>query len=146
NLARVAGALQVLRSAATHGFSADDYAEPKLTERVAGLQESKKTANAPDRLQQLGDLDARVTTALLAFGRDVAVGRTTPSAIDRRWKARRELPDLVGTLNHAAGGDLKGWIDTVRPQHPEYAALQQALINLQAQRDKGGWPRVPSGT
>ena len=101
---------------------------------------------SPDRLQQIAELDARLTTALLAFGRDVAAGRTTPAAIDRRWKARRELPDLVGTLDHAARGDLKTWIDAVRPQHPEYAALQQALLNLQAQREKGAWSKVPAGT
>ena len=92
----------------------------------------------------MAELDVRLTTALLAFGRDVAAGRTTPAALDRRWKARRELPDLAGTLN-AAGGDLEAWIDTVRPQHPEYAALQQALINLQTQREKGGWSKVPAG-
>src|SRR5205085_3721127 len=89
-------------------------------------------------------LDVRLTTALLAFGRDVAVGRTTPAALDPRWKARRELPDLVGALNRAAGRDLKTWIDVIRPPHPEYAALQQALSSLYAQRQKGGWPKVPA--
>src|SRR5207247_10484970 len=76
----------------------------------------------------------------------VEAGGTTPAVVDRRWKLRRELPDLAGTLNRAAGSDVKTWIDTVRPPHPEYAALQQALINLRAQRDKGGWPKVPAGT
>src|SRR6185436_17016426 len=55
-------------------------------------------------------------------------------------------PDLVDTLYHAAGGDLKTWIDAGRLPHSEYAALQQALINLQAQRDKGGWPSVHAGS
>jgi murein L,D-transpeptidase YcbB/YkuD len=136
-------AVQVLRSARAHGFSPADYSEPELTERLATLRQSK--SDAPDRVQQIAELDARLTTALLAFGRDVAVGRTTPAALDQRWKPRRELPDLVGTLSHAAGGDLKAWSDAVRPQHAEYAALQQALINLQAQREKGGWATVPPG-
>jgi murein L,D-transpeptidase YcbB/YkuD len=156
DLSRAAEALQVLQSARAHGFAPEDYGEPKLTERLAALEESKSVRMKPDattdgqdasdRLQQMAELDARLTTALLAFGRDVAGGRTMPSALDKRWKARRELPDLAGTLNHAAGSDLKTWTDTVRPQHPEYAALQRALINLQAQREKGGWPTVPAGT
>src|SRR5207245_7902148 len=136
-------ALQLLRSARAHGFAPEDYGEPQLTERLTALQQSKR--DAPDRLQQLAELDARLTAALLAFGRDVAGGRTTPDILDRRWRARRQLPDIVGALNHAAGGDLKAWIDTVRPQHPEYASLEQAVINLQAQREKGGWPKVPDG-
>jgi murein L,D-transpeptidase YcbB/YkuD len=39
---------------------------------------------------------------------------------------------------------LKDWLNTIRPQHPEYASLQQALANLLAQRQKGDWPLVPS--
>jgi L,D-transpeptidase YcbB len=143
NLSTATEALHVLQSASAHGLAPEDYSASKLNDRLAALQQSKK--DAADRLQQLADLDARLTTALLAFGRDVALGRTAPTALDRRWKARREPPDLVSTLNHAAGGDLKAWIDSVRPRHPEYAALYRALINLEAQRDKGGWPKVPSG-
>src|SRR5439155_5380782 len=120
NLSKASDALQVLRLAQANGFAPEDYGEAQLTERLAALRESKK--NAPDRLQQIAELDARLTTALLAFGRDVAPGRTTPTALDRRWKARRELPDLAATLKSAADSDLKTWIDTVRPQHPEYAA------------------------
>jgi len=154
NVSTANEALQVLRSARAHGFAPEDYGEPQLSERLATLQQSKAgrlkrdsstiRSDAPDRLQQIAELDARLTTALLAFGRDVAAGRTTPGTIDRRWKARRELPDLVGTLNHAAGGDLKTWIEGVRPQHPEYAALEHALMNLQAQREKGAWSKVPA--
>jgi len=137
--------LQALRSAREHGFAPEDYGEPQLTERLAALQQSKEgSGGAPDRVQRIAELDARLTTALLALGRDVAVGRTTPNALDNRWKARRELPDLAGTLGQSAGSDPKAWLDTVRPKHPEYAALQQALINLEGQREKGGWSAVPS--
>jgi murein L,D-transpeptidase YcbB/YkuD len=147
--------LKILRTARAHGFAPEDYGEPQLTERLATFQQSTSVRsrpdaptvrlNTPDRLRQMAELDVRLTTALLAFGRDVAAGRTSPAALDRRWKARRELPDLAATLD-AAGGDLEAWIDTVRPQHPEYAALQQALIHLQTQHEKGGWPVVPAGT
>jgi len=147
NLSRATEALQVLQTARAHGFAPQDYGEPQLTERLMALKPSKSTPDneEPDRLQKMADLDAGLTTALLAFGRDVAAGRTSPATVDPRWKARRELPDLAETLGRAAGGDLKTWIDSVRPSHPEYAALQQALTNLQAQRDKGGWPRIPAG-
>ena len=158
NLSRANEALQVLQTARAHGFAPEDYGEPRLAERLATLQQptasDKATAvkkpdttgkDVPDRLREIAELDAGLTTALLAFGRDVAAGRTRPAAVDPRWKARRELPDLAGTLGRAADGDLKTWIDSVRPSHPEYAALQQALTDLQAQREKGGWPKVPGG-
>jgi len=102
--------------------------------QLAALQQAKQ--DAPDRLQRLAELDARLTTALLAFGRDVAAGRTTPTRLTRggrRAASCRISPDAC----HAAGGDLKAWIDAVRPPHPEYAALQQALINLRRSAAKG---------
>ena len=139
--ARAAEGLQLLRTAREHGFAAADYGEAQIAQQIDALDQSKSKSgkDAPDRLQQLAALDAHLTTALLALGRDVAVGRASS---DRRWKARRELPDLVGTLTEAAGGDVKSWLGTIGPKHPEYAALQQALINLEAQRDKGAWPKV----
>jgi L,D-transpeptidase YcbB len=143
--ARAAEGLQMLRTAREHGLVAADYGEAQIAQQIDVLDQSKSKSSkeAPDRLQQLAALDAHLTTALLALGRDVAVGRASS---DRRWKARRELPDLVGTLTEAAGGDVKSWLSTIRPKHPEYAALQQALINLEAQRDKGAWAKVAAGT
>jgi L,D-transpeptidase YcbB len=147
DLSRATEALQVLQTASAHGFAPQDYGEPQLAERLTALKPSKSTPDndAPDRLQKMAELDAGLTTALLAFGRDVAAGRTSPATVDPRWKARRELPDFAEILGRAAGGDLRTWIDSVRPPHPEYAALQHALTDLQAQRDKGGWPKVPGG-
>ena len=93
----------------------------------------------PDFVQRLAGFEASLTAALFALGRDVAVGRTTPASLDARWKARRQTPDLVAALSRADDGDLKTWPDSVRPPHPEYAALQKALIGLYAQQEKGGW-------
>ena len=135
-------ALDVLRTAPAHGFAPADYGEPDLARRIDALAQAKN--DAPDRAQRIAELDARVTTALLAFGRDVAIGRTTPASVDSKWKARRAVPDLAGTLAQA-GTDPKAWIDGVRPRHPEYAALEKALVNLRGQHEKGGWASVPSG-
>jgi murein L,D-transpeptidase YcbB/YkuD len=135
-------ALEVLSTAPDHGFASADYGGPELGRRVESPTASGK--DAPGALE-IAELDAGITTALLALGRDVALGRTTPERIDRRWKARREAPDLVGTLIRAVDGDVKTWLSSIRPQHPEYAALQLALNDLLRQRDNGGWPTIPAG-
>jgi len=142
NMSAADRVIAALRSAREHGLAADDYSEPQLTERLTALKQSKD--EGPDRTKQIADLDARLTTALIALGRDVAIGRTSPTALDRRWKARREVPDLAGTLNQSVTNP-KAWVEMMRPRHPEYLALQQALVNLEGQRDKGGWPVVPRG-
>ena len=134
----IASALRVIRQAPDHGLNAGDYDEAALARIVDAAQASKDPVKDAlgDDLDARARFDVRVTTALLALGRDVAVGRVSPAAIDPRWKARRTPPDLAGSLSQAAPDAASGasndsgldhWLDTVRPVHPEYAALQKVL-------------------
>lgn len=146
-----AAALDVIRTAPEHGLIAADYDEPKLSQLFTALEEGKD--KAPDRLQLLAETDVRLTTALLALGRDVATGRTSPSQLTTTWKARRKAPDFAGTLAKAIDDDIKTWLWSMAPQHPEYAALAKALTGLRAtQAAKPGTPaatfydtRTPAG-
>ena len=132
-------ALDVIRTAPEHGLAAANYDEPRLTQLFATLEAGKD--KAPDRLQLLAEADVRLTTALLSLGRDVAIGRTSPTAITASWKARRKSPDFAGTLAGAVDGDLKEWLWKMAPQHPEYAALVKALAGLrETQTAKPGTP------
>jgi len=137
---RATDAVQLLQSAREHGLEADYQAAEiaQLIETAASLDE-----NAPTRAQQLADLDARLTAALMTLGRDVAVGRTTPNRPS--WKARRTLPDLAGTLNKAVEDDVETWLVAVQPRHPEYEALRQALIGLYGQQQPGTPRQSPVG-
>jgi murein L,D-transpeptidase YcbB/YkuD len=126
-----AGALTLLRRATEHGLNPADYNEPGLAAAFAALTGDKERRNAddPDAIQARARLDVEITTALLALGRDVAIGRTRPESIDPRWKAVRQAPDLAGTLAQSVTSGIDGWLDRVRPVHPEYAALQKALAS-----------------
>lgn len=148
-----AAALEVVRNAPAHGLVAADYGEPKLTQLFDTNGKSKDKDRADGRLQLLAEADVRLTAALLALGRDVAIGRVSPEQITSQWKMQRKAPELVDSLNAAVDGDVKGWLTSVAPHHPEYAALQEALANLRAtQTAKPGAPassvydmRTPAG-
>ncbi len=122
-------ALQVVRSARDHGLVPGDYGE----QDIVSFRTLQTSEDAPDkggsaeRAQWLAESDVRITSALLALGRHVALGRAKPERLDRRWKARRQSPDFVTTLDAAMTTDLSTWLDTIRPQHSQYAALQKAL-------------------
>jgi murein L,D-transpeptidase YcbB/YkuD len=131
--------LDVLRSAPAHGFAASDYGEPEITSQLAALEEAK--ADDVARVRQIAEIDVRLTTALLAFGRDVSIGRKSPAS---RKNLARVVPEFAATLARSSD-DPAGWIDSVRPPHPEYVALQNALISLLDQRNSEGWRRVPAG-
>lgn len=133
---RIAEALRVLQSAQAHGLDPGRYDEPAFVEMRDAL--SKLQSDAPDRAERLAAFDVRLTGALLQLGHDAALGRTPPGRIDRRWKSRRTPPDLAATLARAIDTDLDGWLGTIVPKHPEYAALQKALASLYAEQEQGG--------
>ena len=133
---RAAAALQVLNTARQHGYDPEAYGAADLLARSQAVEQIDK--QSPERLERLAEFDARLTAALLSFGRDVAIGES-------RTKKGRTPPDFVAALAKAAD-DPSTWVEAVRPRHPEYAALQNALDALIGQRDKGGWPAVPSAS
>lgn len=141
----VSDALAVLWLAGEHALNPEQYDAREIAQMHAAIESLDE--KAPDRLQRLARFEVRVTAALLALGRDVALGHTKPETVVGYWKARRDAPDLVGTLARAVDGEnVTEWLDDVRPRHPEYAALQRTYADLLGQREKGGWPTVRAGT
>jgi murein L,D-transpeptidase YcbB/YkuD len=139
--ARANQALETLRSAESHGFDRATYHEPELSPQHGALAIGEEAETTPERAQQLAEFDVRLTGALLELGRHVATGRLNPSSVDTRWNAKRQPPDYVAALQRAWEADGAGFLDAVRPQHPEYKALQEALTSLHSQSAKG-WPKV----
>ena len=135
---KAADALKVLNTARQHGFDPEDYGAAKLLEMSQAVEGVDKGSQA--RLDELAEFDVRMTAGLLAFGRDVAIGRSNG---DANFKARRKAPDVVAALTGSID-DPKKFVEAVRPPHPEYVALQKALDDLIGQKEKGGWPAVPS--
>lgn len=136
-----AAALTALNTARQHGFDANDYGAADLLAMSQAVEDIDP--KSPERLQRVAEFDVRMTAALLAFGRDVAIGRTRPQSPDGSWKAHRTAPDYAGTFGQALDEPL-AWIESMRPPHAEYAALQKALDDLHGQKEKGGWPVVPA--
>ena len=139
---RATNALTLLHTKAAQGLGAIDYGEARIIELPPLIKMLDKRSR--ERGERLAELDVRLTTAMLAFGRDVAIGGAGPETVDLRWKSRRTPPDFVATLNTAVNGDLSSWVEAIRPPHPEYVALQQALAGVEAQQAKGGWTHVPA--
>ena len=133
-------AIKILHTATDHAFDPADYGEAEITRIYDEIQKLER--DTPDIHQRLAEFDVRLTAALVAMGRDVALGRTTPDIIGAKWKSRRVQPDFAAKLNGAIDGDLNSFLEQVRPQHPEYVALQKALADVRGQQAKGGWPQV----
>ncbi|HET9369748.1 MAG TPA: L,D-transpeptidase family protein [Vicinamibacterales bacterium] len=126
---RVDAARAAIDASATHGLAPADYDAAGIARAWDAIQKSESIGDALGA--ELAAFDIRVTTALMALGHDVAVGRTSPSAISSSWKARRPPPDLAASLSDAVQRDrLVDWTDALAPRHPEYAALRRLLDEL----------------
>ena len=137
-------AIKILHTATDHAFDPADYGEAEITKIYDEIQKLER--DTPDIHQRLAEFDVRLTAALLALGRDVALGRTSPDVIEAKGKSRRAQPDFVAKLSAAVDGDLDSFIEQVRPQHGEYVALQKALADVRGQQAKGGWPQVKAAS
>ena len=135
---RAADAIAVLNTARQHGYSPDEYGAKELLAMSQDVETIDK--ESPKRLEHNAEFDVRLTAGLLAFGRDVAIGRTK----DSKWKSQRKAPDFVAALAKIVDGDAKDWVDAVRPPHAEYERLANALDALNGQKEKGGWVSVPA--
>jgi murein L,D-transpeptidase YcbB/YkuD len=118
-------AVALLAKTNVHGLPPAAYGEPALRAELDALGDLDDEKEKPKRLAVF---DAGLTAALIAAGHDVALGRVAPSAVDRRWKSRRTAPAFATALQQTVdSGRVDGWLDALRPAHPAYAALQQAL-------------------
>ena len=135
---KAAKVIAMLNTAKQHGFDAKDYGAAQLLDESQAIEKIDK--ESPERLERLAAFDARMTAALLSFGRDIAIGRQHG---DANWQARRKAPDLVAAVAKAAD-DPDQFVDLVRPPHAEYVALTKALDALNGQKEKGGWVTVPT--
>jgi murein L,D-transpeptidase YcbB/YkuD len=127
---RADAAIAMLGRAREHGLDPADYDEHDIIRlRSLPTSEDAPKRGSEEGARELAQADVRITAALLTLGRDVAIGRTNPERIDPRWKAHRQAPDLVGTLTSAVDDGVTTWLDTIKPRHAQYAALQKALTD-----------------
>jgi murein L,D-transpeptidase YcbB/YkuD len=134
-----AEALEVLARAEDHGLAPEDYGVADLDRMRTELKEADVVDEAA-LAGRLAEFDWRLTAAMLAFGRDLALGRQVRGAGTER---RREPPDFAARLAGVLDAP-EDWPDAIQPTHPAYAALQHALVELRAEREEGEWPEVPS--
>jgi murein L,D-transpeptidase YcbB/YkuD len=137
---RVAALLRALASADSDAVHLNEYPFQELSTALAAIDGKKATA------VQLADADVLLSSAFVAFGRDMLSGQHDPKELGQAWhinpSAERVDSALALTLRE---DDLAAGLTRMRPQDPAYDSLRVALGRYRELAAKGDWPTVPAG-
>ncbi len=129
-----------LEAAPRDGLKPDVY-RPRLL--AAQLRQVRRTEAGEEALYPV---DTLFSEAFLLFSQHLSVGRVDPAELGPTWHIERRRPDLAAALDQATGpGSVSEVVDRLRPPHPEYRRLQDALERYRRIAQAGGWPAVPEG-
>jgi L,D-transpeptidase YcbB len=144
-LPRAQSLVHAIRRADREGLRPDVYHLSRIEPLLARLEEPDKDREPPDPAV-LADLDLLLTDAFLIYGSHLLAGRVHPETIHPKWDLAGREKDLGEILTAAVDKDrIEEALDAMRPSHPGYHALREALARYREILQQGGWPGVPAG-
>lgn len=127
--------------ASEDGLRIDDYPIADLANALTAIRRNPKPT-----AEQYANADVLLTATYAALGEDYLTGQVDPKSVSQSWHIDPgdENVDsaLVRTLTKLP---LDKSIAAMRPQDPEYAALQKELARYRDIASKGGFTKVPDG-
>lgn len=122
-------ALQAFDTAADHGLPVPRYDANALRKAFAAAQTEA----------DLGRMELAMTSALLAFARDMSSGALTPVKVDEGIKRKIVRPNPETILAQAESSGFGQWLKGLIPSDPVYSRLMAEKIALEALVAKGGY-------
>jgi len=137
--------IRSLERSSQDGLLPEDY---HLGAIHAMLREMEAQASLPTghKADQWARMDLLLTDAFLLLSSHLSGGRVNPETMHKDWIISGNRVDIMAALNGALDeGQIEPSLDRLRPTHKGYAGLRQALNQLSAIDQLGGWPSVPAG-
>lgn len=132
--------LDVLQRADDEGLSPEHY-HARAIDRLLGA-----IRNGDDSIENLVHLDLLLTDAFLTYGSHLLAGHINPEALSAEWFIARPETDLEALLTDALSRvGIRTSLESLRPTHPDYRRLTEALRTYRTIAERGGWPVVPDG-
>ncbi len=136
---------ETIHEADREGLRSEDYHIVNIESLLREIDDCEKT-NRPLNPEMLADLDVLLTDAFLLYGSHLLIGHVNPETIQSEWLIESRETDLVAILEKALdANDIGTALSELRPSHPGYARLKEALVHYQKIMQNGGWPEVPRG-
>ncbi len=125
-----------------HGVEADGL---RPADYHAGVLDAAARIGGSLDAEDAAELDLLRTDAFIRVAHDLHGGRVDPSVLDPTWHVDRAggalSPEALDSL--ASQPSVLRALDSLRPQHPIYRGMMQALERYRRLASDGGWPRLP---
>jgi murein L,D-transpeptidase YcbB/YkuD len=100
----------------------------------------------PQAYQQHAAAELRLSYAFLRYASHLVAGSVDPRALDKNWGGETKSAELPDVLEKALQGtNLGATLQGLRPRHPQYALLQQALASYRTGTAGGATTSLPGG-
>lgn len=129
------------------GLSPQHYHLGSIRRLLQLARQPAETGRPPDA-DASADLEFLLTDAFLTLGSHLRAGRVNPVTFEEEWVTQIEpVGDLGRILERAIESRrIAETLESLRPPHPEYTALREALKRCRDGRDAVDWPRLPDKT
>lgn len=132
--------LKALNAAASEGLEPTHYHSAKINT----LWNAVKTGSTPPDTYPF---EVLLTDAALHYGAHLNWGKVNPNSMPFRWDFERETTNLPAMLQtDLSKKDIATFFDKLKPQHPQYQQLKNALAEYRQKLADGiSYPTVPEG-
>jgi L,D-transpeptidase YcbB len=141
--------VKTLGAAPQEGLDAADY---ELGKDAALVQpkvpsDRRQGASASDPPQgdreprDLAIADAHLTYAFMRLASHLLTGQVDPRRLDTNWVGEVRRGELADLLDRALDGSgVAATLESLKPKHPQYRLLREALKREREIAARGGWP------
>ncbi len=138
------GLIRALQAAHQEGLDPADYYLPRIESLLGQVRHHWRAGTVTPAMA--GELDALLSQAFLRYAAHLSGRRLDPSSVDPEWFAKRPPVDLLSVLVAAVTSEaVERTLQDLRPHHPGYGRLREALAHYRGIATKGGWPLIPPG-
>jgi murein L,D-transpeptidase YcbB/YkuD len=138
--------IAALDSTADDGLDPREYRLPRMRQLSANLGRPGPAGRGLPSPALL-ELELLLTDAFLQCAAQLERGRVEPRRFLPEWTASEARTDLAELLQRSlAPGQVSAALAGLRPAHPGYERMRQALGRYRRLEEKGGWSEAPSGS
>lgn len=137
--------IRFIQESEQDGLIPDDYHLSDI-QKLLSATDLLRTATDESHIQNLIALDVLLTDALFRYSFHMSQGRVDPETVDALWlslKPFENISDMIGNAIHTR--TLEDTLYRLKPTHPGYYRLREALRHYRTIDKNGGWPVIPAG-